>query len=268
MSSRSVSSQQPRVTTIVGLGGNLGNVAETFEFAMNHLDEHREIKLLQVSPLYTTTPVGSNAGSGYVNAAATLETSLAPEEFLTALQETETRCHRKREVRWGPRTLDLDVIAYGDQCISTERLTVPHPACFYRRFVLDPVVDVAPDWRHPVIGLTARELRDRLKPRPVKIGISCDSAVIELLDQLTDKKKIELVPANDPSSVITLASTDFWIDSPTTVLIETETEAEKQIVKILEQVGHSQRESRIEQQVHFMLQIFVAITDTPSQIVG
>ncbi|MEW4487731.1 2-amino-4-hydroxy-6-hydroxymethyldihydropteridine diphosphokinase [Thalassoglobus sp. JC818] len=266
MSSESISSHHPSVTTIVGLGGNLGNVAETFDLALKHLDEHREVSLVQTSPLYTTTPVGSNAGSGYVNAAATIETTLAPEEFLSVLQETETLCHRKRDVRWGPRTLDLDLIAYGDQCISTERLIVPHPACFYRRFVLDPVIDIAPDWRHPIIGLTARELHLRLKPRPLKIGISCDPAVIESLDQFIDDEVVELVAADDPNAVVILASAEYWVDSQTTVLIETETEGEKQIAKILEQVGHDERESRIGQQVHFILQILVAVTDSPTKI--
>jgi hypothetical protein len=73
---------------------------------------------------------------------------------------------------WGPRTLDLDVIFYGDQILTSERLTVPHPHCWYRRFVLDPVAEICPEWVHPTIGTTVADLRDRLHAEDFRVSVT------------------------------------------------------------------------------------------------
>lgn len=150
------------VPCYVALGGNVGGVGDTFADALTLLRDHPRIRVLNISSTHTTRAVGSHAGGDYLNAAAALETDLAPEALLDVLQDVETRLGRIREVHWGPRTLDLDLLFYGSQQIDTPRLRVPHPAAWYRRFVLDPLVEIAPEFIHPVKQATIAELQLRL----------------------------------------------------------------------------------------------------------
>jgi hypothetical protein len=115
--------------------------------------------------------VGSAAGSDYVNSAAVLETSLAPLELLDALQQLEDSFGRDRGTRWGARPIDLDVVFLGDMVVQSERLTLPHPGLGYRRFVLDPLAELIPEWRHPIWRTTIRAERERLLERPLPVAI-------------------------------------------------------------------------------------------------
>ncbi len=133
-------------TSYIGLGGNRGLVADTFRQALDRLDSLRGIDLVQLSPLFQTAPVGENAGAPFVNAVAELRTKLSPGNLLHALQETEDYFGRVRKVPGVPRTLDLDLLFYGSEIVRHPGLTVPHPACWYRRFVLDPLAEIAPDY--------------------------------------------------------------------------------------------------------------------------
>ncbi len=116
-----------------------------------------------MSGLYRTAPVGGPPGQpDYLNAALALHTDLAPQALLAALLDIEARAGRVRAERWGPRVLDLDLIAHGDLVLDAPGLTLPHPRAFERAFVLAPLADIAPDWRHPTLGRSVREALARL----------------------------------------------------------------------------------------------------------
>jgi 2-amino-4-hydroxy-6-hydroxymethyldihydropteridine diphosphokinase len=174
----------------IALGGNLGDVDATFANALSLLDRTPEIDVLQVSPVHRTSPVGAHAGDSFVNAVARLSSTLEPLELLDRLQSIETQLGRVRWVRWGPRTLDLDLLMFGEEVIDHPRLHVPHPACWYRRFVLDPWVEIGADVVHPVKRLTIGALRDRLLVRPMSITLV--GGVRERRDELLRTLKLAL----------------------------------------------------------------------------
>lgn len=141
----------------IGLGGNLDSPRDQVERAFVELGQIPNTKLIAQSPLYRSAPVGPGEQPDYVNAAALLETSLSPLELLDALQSIEQAHQRVRIERWGPRTLDLDILLIGQQTITSERLTVPHPYLTQRNFVLYPLADIAPDLVLPD-GTSLRQL--------------------------------------------------------------------------------------------------------------
>lgn len=129
----------------IGLGSNLDDPILQLDAAVTALQGAFGISLLAVSGYYETAPVGGPEQPPYVNAVAECSTSLEPIELLHRLQDIELRQGRKREVHWGPRTLDLDLLLYADLAIETPELTVPHPRITERAFVLIPLADLAPD---------------------------------------------------------------------------------------------------------------------------
>lgn len=158
-------------TAWIGLGGNVGDVEATFDGALARLDAHAEIRVVARSRVHGTKPIGADAGPAFRNMAAGIETTLDSYELLLQLHEVEAEFGRVRKVVWGPRTLDLDLLLHGDRIVADDRLVVPHPATWYRRFVLDPLAEIAADVVHPERGVTIGELRERLQPRPLPIAI-------------------------------------------------------------------------------------------------
>jgi len=145
----------------VGLGSNLEDPARQVRRAFGALAELPATRLVQRSALYRSPPLGPPGQPHYVNAVAALETGLTPRALLAALQALEARQGRVRAgVRWGPRTLDLDLLLYGAQCLCEEGLTVPHPHLHERAFVLYPLHEVAPcleiPGRGPLVALLER----------------------------------------------------------------------------------------------------------------
>lgn len=130
------------VKAFVGLGANLGEREACLRGALERLAEHAGVRVLACSGLYETEPVGYRHQPPFLNAVACLETDLPPEKLLDVLMEIEQAFGRRRTVRWGPRTLDLDLLLYGDRTVSTERLTVPHPRMYERAFVLVPLLEL------------------------------------------------------------------------------------------------------------------------------
>lgn len=133
--------ERPLTTSYVALGSNLGDRRATLRSAILSLPGVRA-----VSGVYETDPVGGPGEQGrYLNMVAELETRLDPYELLAVCRRTELAAGRERLVRWGPRTLDVDVLLYGDVSIDSEELTIPHPRMWERRFVLAPLADIAPN---------------------------------------------------------------------------------------------------------------------------
>lgn len=139
----------------IALGANLGDPAATVNAAFAALDQLPQSRLLAKSALYRTAPVGIAEQPEFVNAAALIETTLAPEALLDALLAIEQAFGRVRAERNGPRTLDLDILLYDDLTLATPRLTLPHPRLHLRAFVLQPLADLAPDLAIPGRGSLA-----------------------------------------------------------------------------------------------------------------
>ncbi len=150
------------VRAAVGIGTNLGDRWAYVEAARRGLARLPESRLLRFSSVWETAPVGPGEQERYLNAAAILETALAPTDLLRRLHGLEEEAGRVRQVRWGPRTLDLDLLLYGTAAISTPELTVPHPRMHERAFVLEPLAEVDAEARHPTQDATAAELLRRL----------------------------------------------------------------------------------------------------------
>lgn len=159
------------VKSLIALGGNVGDVAATFRQAHLRLDQVPGVTFLRASRLFRTVPAGASAGGEFLNAACEVETGLSPLSLLGAMKSIEESLGRKRDVFWGPRTLDLDLIFYGDLTIQVAGLSVPHPACAYRRFVLDPLCDLSPELIHPAYRVSLARLKQRLLPRPLPVRI-------------------------------------------------------------------------------------------------
>ena len=143
----------------IGLGANLGDARATLDLAQRALAQLPHTALVAASHLYRSAPVDA-VGPDYLNAVVVLDTALAPESLLAALQGIEAAHGRERPRRNAPRTLDLDLLLYGDRRIATPALTVPHPRLHRRAFVLRPLLDVLPHVNIPGIGPAAERLAD------------------------------------------------------------------------------------------------------------
>ncbi len=132
------------VTAYIGLGSNLKSPIEQVKTALQALGKLPQTRLLRQSSLYQSAPMGPANQADYINAVAALETRLTADELLSALQGLELLHQRVRQARWGPRTLDLDLLLYADQSINSEHLVVPHPGLGERLFVLQPLFEIAP----------------------------------------------------------------------------------------------------------------------------
>ena len=141
-----------RPAIYIALGSNQDEPVVQIDRALATLDAHDAIRVVAVSRLYRTPPWGVVEQPPFVNAAARLETSLSPESLLDVLVSVEQAAGRQRTLRWGPRSLDLDLLLYGDECLDTERLQLPHPRMHERAFVLVPLLDIAADIIIPARG--------------------------------------------------------------------------------------------------------------------
>jgi 2-amino-4-hydroxy-6-hydroxymethyldihydropteridine diphosphokinase len=151
------------VRAFVALGSNLEDPRRQLREAFSALDAISGSRLVARSPVYRSKPIGPADQPDYLNAVVELETRLEAEELLDQLQRIEQQQGRQRSRRWGPRTLDLDLLAFGDQRVDTTRLRVPHPEIPNRAFVLVPLADLANDLELPGLGRVSR-LLDALDP--------------------------------------------------------------------------------------------------------
>jgi len=158
------------------MGGNIGDTATLFDQALNRLEDRR-IHVSRMSPILHSTAMGSSAGDDFLNAAAVVETTLEPDELLQQLHQIEADLGRQRSIRWGPRVIDLDLLLYDQKIIDTSSLVIPHPAMWYRRFVLEPLMQIAPEFQHPILDESIRQLRSRLDQRPLRIVVGSTPAI-------------------------------------------------------------------------------------------
>lgn len=155
----------------LALGSNLGDRHAALEAARKAIAALPQTRLLAMSPVYETAPVGGPAGqASFLNAAVEVETQLSPEELLISLQTVESEAGRESvqtRQRWGPRVLDIDILLYDRRIVTQPGLKIPHPRMHDRWFVLRPLSDLAPDLEHPILHRTVRSLlADVSQPEP------------------------------------------------------------------------------------------------------
>ena len=162
---------------LIGIGGNLdsarfGPPRDTLSAALAALEE-KDIRILTCSGWYRTEPVPRSDQPWFVNGVVSLGTELAANDLLIMMQATERQFGRVRGEPNAPRILDLDLLDYQGEVMNATSLVLPHPRLHERRFVLMPIVDIAPDWRHPILGLTAAQLLAQLSPGQYIQRLSC-----------------------------------------------------------------------------------------------
>jgi 2-amino-4-hydroxy-6-hydroxymethyldihydropteridine diphosphokinase len=162
---------------LIGIGGNLdsarfGPPRDTLSAALAALEE-KHIRILTRSGWYRTEPVPRSDQPWFVNAVVSLATELGPEDLLMVLQATERQFGRVRGEPHAPRVLDLDILDSRGEVKNAMSLVLPHPRLHERRFVLMPIAEIAPDWRHPILGLTAAQLLAKLSSEQQIERLSC-----------------------------------------------------------------------------------------------
>ncbi|MFD1030288.1 2-amino-4-hydroxy-6-hydroxymethyldihydropteridine diphosphokinase [Metaplanococcus flavidus] len=128
----------------LSLGSNMGDRLEMLKQAVRLLEKHHKVDVLKISSLYETEPIGFTEQEPFLNMVVYLQTDLSALELLEVCQAVESELDRKREIRWGPRTIDLDILLFNHDKLQTDRLTIPHPRMYERAFVLVPLLELDP----------------------------------------------------------------------------------------------------------------------------
>jgi len=157
------------VLAYIGLGANLGDPAGQLRRALALIAALEEVEVVRVSTFFLNPPLGPPGQPWYVNAVAQVKTRLTAEELLRSLGRLEAALGRVRREHWGPRVIDLDLLLYDGEVISTPDLVLPHPELHRRAFVLAPLAEIAPDAWHPVLQKSAAQLLAELDPADRKV---------------------------------------------------------------------------------------------------
>ena len=195
------SNRQKVARCLIGCGANIGARREQLDQAIDMLRFMPGIQLMHVSQFLETNPVGGPPGQPpYLNAACLIETTFEPIEVLDMLLAVENTLQRSRETRWGPRSIDLDLLIYDDCILKTERLQVPHPRMTTRRFVLEPAVEIAANLKHPVSRCSIRELLENISQRHLHVAVVGvpGSGAPELANAVADVTLSRLIHAPAP----------------------------------------------------------------------
>lgn len=147
----------------IGFGSNIDDRLSYIQNAIHALSEAEGITLQKISSLYETEPVGYEEQAKFLNGAVAIETCLSPHTLLQTLKQIEVDVGRQHRTRWGPREIDMDILIYGNICLRSPDLIIPHPEMHLRRFVLVPLGEIASDLLHPVFNQTIQTLLERLE---------------------------------------------------------------------------------------------------------
>jgi dihydroneopterin aldolase/2-amino-4-hydroxy-6-hydroxymethyldihydropteridine diphosphokinase len=159
----SVEIERSMHSVYISIGSNIGDREEHLMFAMSEIEGTRGCRVTSTSDFLKTKPYGNTEQDDFLNCCIAMETIMGPQELLNVLQGIEDKAGRVRGERWGPRTLDADIIFYDDIIFSSERLRIPHADMHNRRFVLEPLCEIAPWKLHPVLNKTAAEMLSELE---------------------------------------------------------------------------------------------------------
>lgn len=170
---------------LIAFGSNQGDRERAYEAAVNSLNQHPQVEIVAVSKLHVTAAVGGPGDqSSYLNGAIRLSTTLGGEDLHQLLIQTENDLGRIRLNRWGSRTIDLDLLLYGESQISTPNLTVPHPRMSFRRFVLEPACEIAAEMIHSPSRLTIGQLIEQIETANRRVLCLADGALDETLTEI------------------------------------------------------------------------------------
>lgn len=175
---------EKKSVALLALGSNMGDSMRNIRDALAMLASLEKVNLIATSSIYRTLPVGGPIGQpDFLNGAALVRTSLTPRDLLARTSRIEQLLRRERHEFWGPRTIDLDLILYDDVILNSPELILPHPRLYWRSFVLDPAVEIAPELVVPTTGLSLRETRDL-----ARFIFASAELFLRLLEPLTDSK--------------------------------------------------------------------------------
>lgn len=163
-------------SVIIGIGSNLGERTLNCKKALEGISGFSNIA--RVSSFYETEPVGMEDQPSFINCVVEVETELSPHGLLDSLKAVENNLGRERKEKWGPRTIDLDIIFYGNEIINDPDLKIPHPEAHVRRFVLEPLAEIAPEHIDPVLKLSVTELLSRLHDPKIVVKLDRPSTLI------------------------------------------------------------------------------------------
>jgi 2-amino-4-hydroxy-6-hydroxymethyldihydropteridine diphosphokinase len=212
---------------LLAVGANLGDRSATLDQALAKISELPQTQVLARSQWYETSPVGGPAGqASFLNGAILLDCELSPHELATSLQQIELSLGRDRHVRWDARTIDIDLLLFGEEIVDTSELQIPHPRMSFRQFVLRPAMEIAGEMIHPTSSWTLAGLLRQLTSGLLTIGLICQenelrSWLEERISQhlATDPAKlaaIELVQGQPPGSK--QASLTICVNTPSPVM--------------------------------------------------
>lgn len=170
-------------TSYLSIGSNMGDREAYLKAAIKKLNHHPNIRVVKQSSIYETDPVGYTDQNMFLNMVVKVVTNLTPFELLSYIQQIENECGRKREIKWGPRTLDLDILLYNYENIETEQLFVPHPRMTERSFVLIPLFEIEPHLQLP----------QQRKPLSVFINQLKDKEGVRVWKQKSGAEELELL---------------------------------------------------------------------------
>lgn len=159
------------IRSYIGIGSNLGNKLMNCNHAIEEINSINGCSVKNHSPWFRTSPVGMDTDEWFINGVAEVDTTLSPEELMNSLLEIEKGMGRVRGKKWEPRIIDLDILIYGDSIINEPDLIIPHPLMHKRRFVLMPLETIAPHIIHPVIGLSIREILNKLEKNKEEVTL-------------------------------------------------------------------------------------------------